>query len=166
LREHSKTVLELAISYTCVVAVLDFFLGKIPVINYLALSLSFLFFTGLLLESVAKSLVTDRKVPSNPTGRREDELDRLERIIEEALFQRRLEFTKLLQERLRSIIIAGRRWQIGHLDLLLDDSSLVFVGIGEDFVARDLLADCSRAISNSSSQGIGKVLSKVESWLS
>jgi hypothetical protein len=149
-----------------VVAVLDFFLREIPLINWLALSLSFLFFTGLLFESAAKSLVTEWKAPSKMMVGNEDELDLLERIVKGALVERRPQFMKSLQERLETIVNAARSLQSGYPAPVSEDNSSVPFSMSKDLVAQDLLADCSHAVGNSNSQHIQKVLAKVESWLS
>jgi hypothetical protein len=167
---NSRAIVELAVFYTCVVAVLDFFLTKIPIVNWLALSLAFIFFTGLLLESVSRLLAKSRGTSSSATRKYEDELDHLETIVEKALAQRQPESIKILEERLRSIVVAAHARQTnqasGQLPQVAWDDSRSITAVAEDDRVSGLLTECSVVVNNSNSQGIERVISKIESWSS
>jgi len=104
MNKKASEVLQLGIVFGVIVIFLDFFLIPLPVLNWLALGVAFLFVSAIILQSVA-SLVPRQSqiVPSPPE--KSDELDDLAEVVERAYGKDHSESSDALTEKLRSIAI-------------------------------------------------------------
>lgn len=161
MKQLSRTILGIAVLYTALVAVLDFSLTGIPIINWLALTLTFLFFTALILDTVMKLRVKEPQTHiQGSEGRRDDldELDRLERNLERALVERQPESLKILDERLKSLALkafASRTRQ----------SATSLMAPAENEKISEIFEECSISPQDADPPKVEKVLTKIEDWL-
>lgn len=169
MKAYSREILGLAVFYAAVVAILDYFLTKIPVINWLALGMTFVFFTALILNTVVKLLAKDQRTQTVVPETSESELERLEKALERALVQHQPESIKILDERLKSIVLSAfairANQSVAYLQQLAqDDPKSLMATIGDDQTS-EILAGRSTVLKNASSHEVGKVLTKIEEWL-
>ena len=169
MKAHSREILGLAVFYAAVVAILDYFLTKIPVINWLALGMTFVFFTALILDTVVKLLAKEQRTHPVVPETSESELERLEKAIEHALIQHQPESIKILDERLKSIVISAfairANQSVTYLhQLAQDDPKSLMATIGDDQIS-EILAGGSTVLKDAGSHKIGTVLTKIEEWL-
>lgn len=169
MKAHSREILGLAVFYAAVVAILDYFLTKIPIINWLALGMTFVFFTTLILDTVVKLLAKEQRTQTVVPETSESELGRLEKVIERALVQHQPESIKILDERLKSIVLSAfairANQSVTNLHQLAQDDPKSFVAtIGDDQIS-EILAGRSTVLKEAGSHEVGKVLTKIEEWL-
>lgn len=160
MKQHRRTILGLAILYAALVAALDFSLTGIPIINWLALTLTFLFFTALILDTVVKLRPKELRTQGVSETRRSelDELDRLEKNIERALVERQTESLKILDERLKSLVLKAFASRTDQSD------TNHMASIQNDKIS-EILEECSIASENAGPTEFERVLTKVEDWL-
>ena len=169
MKTHSREILGLAVFYAAVVAILDYFLTKIPVINWLALGMTFVFFTALILHKVVKLLAKDQRTQTVVPETSESEVERLEKAIERGLVQHQPESIKILDERLKSIVLSAFAIRVNQSvtnlhQLAQDDPKSLMATIGDDQTS-EILAGRSIVLKNASSHEVGKMLTKIEEWL-
>lgn len=168
MRQHPKAILGVAIFYTVVVAILDFFLKKIPIINWLALGLAFIFFTALILDSVVKLLA--RRPPKQAVllETTEDELDRLEKTIDRALIQHQPESLRVLDERLKAVFLsayAQTNQSVIKVPQLSHEEPKPLTARNEESQNTEAAAKRWRLIRNGSSNEVRTMLTEIEKWL-
>jgi hypothetical protein len=165
----SRGILLLAIAYTAVVAAVDSFLGNIPIVNWLALGIVFVFFTAMILDSATKLLVASRTIAKKVQEKQEDELDRLERLIERALGQGQAEPLMILEKRLISLVIASA-YQSGQFNRQIPQTdkfnSQSFSSTAQEDLTSLRLTDYSLVPEKLRSREIESLLSMIEDWLS
>jgi len=165
MKEHTRTIIGLAIFYLAVVAIADFFLAKIPIINWLALAFVFLFFTVLITSSLV-GLLAKGKVPAEQFSHKdEDELERLARVVENALVEEDSESLKVLEKRLTALARIASGYRTGsELQSTAEHGPQSLPPVEEDLpkqtpTARPLIP------MNLSSREIENLLSMIEGWL-
>jgi ABC-type transport system involved in multi-copper enzyme maturation permease subunit len=156
----------LAIFYTCAVTVVDSFLGTIPIVNWLALGIVFVIFTAMILDSAAKLLAANGRIARNTQEKPEDELDRLERLVERALGQGQAEPMMLLEKRVRLLKASAQAKHIERRMLQSDEFvSQSTYSTAQEEIAPQRSADYSRT-PNELRAEIEGWLSQIEDWLS
>lgn len=167
MREHTRRLFELAIFYVAVVAIAEFFLARIPTMNWLALGSAFLFFTILITSSVQRLLTKSELTAVKFSYKHEDELERLAKVIENALVEENAESLKALEKRLTalaqaaSVYVAG---EFGSRPESTGEHGLESRPAGEE----DILAYTPAGqitCENLSAREMENLLSKIEDWL-
>jgi hypothetical protein len=104
MNKETSEILQLGVVFAAVAVLLDLFLITLPVLNWLALGVAFLFVSVMILESVAK-LVPRQSRRTPPTPQRTDELDTLTDVVESAYVRNQSESLEILLDKLKSIAI-------------------------------------------------------------
>jgi hypothetical protein len=155
---HYQRILRIAVFYTGAVAIVDYFLAKTPMINWLTLGFVFLFFAALIVDSVVRLLAKEELV-GKILHRQVDDLERLKEIIERALAQGQSESLKSLENRLRSLALAARDYGANRFGRQLDRPN-------ESALMAQLLTGSSLVLKNLDAGEIETLLAEIEAWLS
>jgi len=166
LKEQLRGILWIGLFFSIVVAVVDFFLARIPVLNWAALTVSFAFLAIFVLDLVVKLVPRSRPAVPPPSEWHEDELQRLARLVGNALVKHDPESLSVLQGRLRSVTLTtiAERASLAETQIvqLAEHDAAALQEITEDKLISDLIA-CPASVRVDDPQTIEKVLSKLES---
>ncbi len=170
MKEHIRTILGISGLYIVVVAIVDFFLAKIPIINWLALSFVFLFFVILITTSVLGRVANSQVTPKEPFHRPDDELERLAKIVENVLVRGQAESSKVLEKRLADLAqlaSSSRTGKFAITALSTAEQSPQSFSTSVDYdTSIQILAENSSIPKNLSLKEIENLLSQIEGWLS
>ena len=95
-------IVQLGIIFTVIVVFLDVFLIQLPILDWLALGVTFFFVAVAILDSVA-SLVSKEKPKLGSRPEKDDELQYLSDVVDRAINRNEHESLGVLSEKLRSI---------------------------------------------------------------
>lgn len=169
MKDSSKGILGIAIFYAIAVAILDYFLARIPIVNWLALSVVFVFFTILILDSVITALPARKQVSEKEPEIQEDELVHLEEIVKKALVQHQPHSQRVLEARVKAILIACRARKVSgpgiELNALTERGQQPFRAIASDAEISKLITGDSTIVEGLDIHGVERILSKIEAWL-
>jgi hypothetical protein len=104
LKEQAKSIIIIAIFFAIVVVILDAFLAKFEIVNWIALGTAFLIFSVSILNSVAALLSQGKPLRSNPLVANDDELLRLEKNVSQSLVQGLSQPHTALEGRIKSLV--------------------------------------------------------------
>jgi hypothetical protein len=166
---HIRTILWLSGLYIVVVAIVDYILAEIPIINWLALGFVFLFFVILITTSAAGLLAASPLTSKNAFHKPEDELERLAKTIENVLVRGQAESSKVLEKRLAALAQLASARQAGKFAIEQLQSSKQspqsFSTLADYDTPIQILADNHSIHKNLSLTEIEDLLSKIEGWL-
>jgi hypothetical protein len=170
MREHCRRILGVAIFYTGMVAIVDYFLAKMLMISWLALGFVFVFFAALIVDSVVRLLGKDELSGRKIFHGHADDLERLEEIVEKALVQGRSESLRMLEKRLSSLALMARDQRARRFGAQLDRpaenvSQFVSRDLEDDLIVQ-VLTNSSLVLKNHGSRDVESLLSEIEAWLS
>lgn len=167
MKQQAKSIIEIGVFFSIVAVFLDFFLGQIPIIGWIGLSIAFVLFAALILDSVSglipRSMVRTSIVPE----RRDSDLQRLERTLETAIAKHDPESAKALGQRLRSIVFGMTAYRTGlsesELRQLADKNPEALTAIVRDEQIREILQGREPVLRSGTSREIMVLLNKMES---
>jgi flagellar biosynthesis/type III secretory pathway M-ring protein FliF/YscJ len=167
LRQQVKAIIELGVVFSIVVVFLDFFLGSIQILSWVALSITFALFAALILDSVSRLIPRSTVRTSNVPERRDGDQQRLERTLERAIAKHDPESAKVLGERLRSVIFGMTAYRTGlsesELRQLAEQNPESLAAIVRDEQIREILQAHEPVLRTGASREIAAILTKVES---
>ena len=104
MNKETSEILQLGVVFGVIAVFLDLFLIPLPVLNWLALGVAFLFVSVIILQSVASLVPRQTRIISSPPEK-SDELDDLTEVIGRAYGKNQNESIDVLTDKLRSIAI-------------------------------------------------------------
>lgn len=165
--QQVKSILQLGIAFTAIVAFLDLLLMEYPPLNWLALSVVFFFVAVMIVDLLARHISHERHRPSsNP--QREDDLHFLEEVVDKAISERDQKSNRILHERLRSMAlgtVAARTRQTKKeiLDIAERDPHSL-QAILKDKTLLKLIVGNPLSIGQYDRQRVEELLSRIEAW--
>jgi hypothetical protein len=166
MKEQPKAILGLAVFYTVTVAILEFFLSKIPVINWLALTVAFIFFTAFILGAVMEFRPKQGRVQEAVRETYEDEIERLGKTIERGSQQNQPESLRTLEERLKSIALNAYAHHTNQtIDQISHDNPELLATVLADEQMSVMFKNNDGIPTLASPNDLKKVLSRIEDWL-
>jgi hypothetical protein len=170
MKQHPRTILKLAIAYMAVVVVVDFFVSKVPAIDWLALSVVFIFFAILIASSVVGLLPRRRLTAKDATHKREDELERLEKTVERALVEGDRDSLIAIEKRVMQLAlrVSARRAgkDAGKLHLDVENAAQLVSRAPESDLLDNVSTSIPTALEKPNSGNIERLLSQIEASLS
>jgi len=167
MKQQSRTILGLAVFYVVVVSLLNAFLSRIPVINWLGLVLAFVFFALLLLGNVLELRPTHSRASKVVADPPYDEVGHLAKTIDRALFQNQPEPLSALGARLKSLILSAYSSQAcqakGELLPMTPDSSVSMQALPGDEWISSLLKDAD-SVTRMNVRDVERLVAKIEGW--
>jgi len=167
LKPQTKAIIELGIAFSIVVVFLDFFLGSIQILSWFALSITFVLFAALILDSVSRLIPRNMVRASYVPERRHGDLERLERTLDTAIVEHDPKSAAALGERLISIIFGMTAYRTGlsqsELRQLAEQDPESLAAIVRDDQIREILQGHEPVLGGATSREIGVLLTKLES---
>jgi hypothetical protein len=166
LRESVEPLLKLAVVFSAVVAMMDFFFADFPILLSLGLTVTFIFFAVLIFDQITH--LVSKVPPSRPEAfeRYDDDITWLEHLVDRAIQQREPKSVESLATRLRTIVLALEAYRTGISEARLEEmakenpQSLLEL-IREEDMTQILAGNASRIIGKDL-RGIEALLTKIE----
>lgn len=169
LKRLTKTVVELGIVYVFVVIILEFFLGHYEILTLPALGVVFIFFSGLIFNTLLPLTIKNKTGRAQIREKSESELQRLERLVRRAMQDQDSEAADALGERLRSLAlqIASYNTDLSRSQSVEQSGNRTFLlsQVKQDEQLVRLLTRGPKAATPDGAREIEAVLSKLEGWV-
>ncbi len=162
LKQSLKGILELGAIYAVVVILLDSFLRGFSILLWMALCVTFLPFSVVILGGLVE--LVPKRAASNPHADYgyDDELSRLERLTESAVTHREEQAIRLLVQRITLVAGGIGAYTTNLQPAPLGEKPHVALNIVTDEQVADFIAGKVR--TSKSLHDIEELLSKIESW--
>lgn len=169
MKRLTKTVVELGIVYVFVVIILEFFLGHYEILTLPALGVVFIFFSGLIFNTLLPLTIKNKTGRAQIREKSESELQRLERLVRRAMQDQDSEAADALGERLRSLAlqIASYNTDLSRSQSVEQSGNRTFLlsQVKQDEQLVRLLTRGPKAATPDGAREIEAVLSKLEGWV-
>ncbi len=162
LKQSFKGIFELGAIYAVVVVLLDSFLRGYSILLWMALFVTFLPFSLVILGRLVE-LVPKRAASKPPADYGyDDELSRLEKLTERVVIHREEEATRLLVQRITLVALGIGAYKTNLQPASLGEKPQVALNIVTDEQVADFITGKVR--TSNSLHDIEELLSKIESW--
>ena len=167
MKQQVRSILQLGIAFTAVVAFLDLLLMGYPSLNWLALTVVFLFVAVMILDLLARHMSHARhQLNSNP--QREDDLHYFEGIVDRAINEHDQQSGRILYERLRSIALGAvaartRQTKKEILEIVEKDPEGLQALVKNNPILGLIVGD-PLSIRYYDSESVEELLSRIEAW--
>lgn len=169
MNEQVTKILQLGIIFTVVIVFLDVFLTQLPVLDWLALGITFFFIAVAILDSLARLVPKEKRGQIQVLRKEEDEeLEQLANLVARAINRRENEAQKLLSEKLRSIALGTAAARTGFSkreirELAEKDPDSLRMLVKDEQIMK-LLAGNGQFLSGADASQLDELISKIESW--
>lgn len=152
-----------------VVIILEFFLGHYEILTLPALGVVFIFFSGLIFNTLLPLTIKNKTGRAQIREKSESELQRLERLVRRAMQDQDSEAADALGERLRSLAlqIASYNTDLSRSQSVEQSGNRTFLlsQVKQDEQLVRLLTRGPKAATPDGAREIEAVLSKLEGWV-